>query len=368
MSILEISNLNVSYDGDRGCISGLDLSVEEGEILVILGPSGCGKSTLLKVISGLMRQDSGSVFIEGRDMEKIRPEKRPVSMVFQKSLLFRNMSVSKNINYAPRLLGTMKSKELAEETERMLELVDLKGYGDRKANELSGGQEQRVSLARALITHPKILLLDEPLSALDAELRVSMRRSIREICKSLNQTVVFVTHDQEEAVAIADRIALLSEGKIQQCSEPAEFYRRPANAQVAKFFGWKNLVPCSWDGRRASCQLGDFEINRPDLGEGSCMIALRPEAVRESEVGRYEATVRDVSFMGSHTDYVLEINGIEIHASMNSGKIRSTWDKISVDIGPSGVWAVPSDSVPVTDRNVSAGRKGVFSKLFGRKS
>ena len=239
MSFLEIKNIEKTYDGSGiPCLEGLDLEMEKGEIMVILGPSGCGKSTLLRIIAGLDSQDAGTVTLDGERMDSMSPERRPVSMVFQKAYLFPNMDVRRNVNYAPRINGVLKGKELDAETDRMLDLVDLRYLAERYPRQLSGGQEQRVSLARALITKPKLLLLDEPFSALDAELRISLRNNLRAICKEIGQTVIFVTHDQQEAVAIADRIALMSNGRILQCSEPNEFYHRPNSYETAIFFGW----------------------------------------------------------------------------------------------------------------------------------
>ena len=339
MGFIEISDLCAGYSKDRQCIDHMGLSVEKGEILVILGHSGCGKSTLLKVVSGLMRQSEGTVTIDGQEQGRTPPEKRPVSMVFQKALLFRNMTVAKNVNYAPRLLSTLKGEELKAETDRMLKLVDLEGYGDKKANELSGGQEQRVSLARALITKPKVLLLDEPFSALDAELRVSMRKSVREICKSLGQTVIFVTHDQEEAIAVGDRIALMEDGRIVQCSEPTEFYTRPNTKSVASFFGWKNFVPCVCAGGRVTSCLGEMEIPY-DHDDGEATLTVRPEAFEECADGTIEAKVTSLQFMGSRMDYQVDVGGNELYIALDTNILHKVGETIRLKVAGRGVWVV----------------------------
>lgn len=365
MSFLEIENLNAGY-GDRACIRDLGMHVEKGEIAVILGPSGCGKSTLLKTISGLLAQESGTIRIDGEDMRGMPPEKRPVSMVFQKALLFRNMNVSNNVNYAPRLLGTIKGDELRSETERMLEMVGLKGFGDRRSTELSGGQEQRVSLARALITRPKVLLLDEPLSALDAGLREEMRSSIRRICKELGQTVVFVTHDQEEAVAIADRIGLMIDGRIVQFAVAEEFYRHPSSEDVARFFGWRNLVPCRYDGRGVlESSIGRFRINGFESDPGEKTMVMRPEAFFESRDGPVVGMVKEARYMGVRIDYLLDCNGQELFVSLDSNYLRRNGEELRLDVANNGIWAVEPKTPEPESAEPPAKRRGILS-LFRR--
>ena len=280
MSFLKIQNIRKSYVPGEPVIRSVDLEVNEGEILVLLGSSGCGKTTLLKTIAGLEEQDAGSIVIDGVDMAGVRTEKRPIAMVFQKSLLFRNMTVEQNINFAPRVNRTMSKAEYQKRTEELLELIDMPGMGKKRATELSGGQEQRVSLARALMTQPKVLLLDEPLSALDAKLRVSMRQHIRRLNAETGTTMVFVTHDQQEAVEMASRIALMHDGRILQYAPPQEFYTQPASYEVAEFFNWKNYVPAMKVGPRVACALGEFLFPTSDLPDGPCVLCIRPEAAR----------------------------------------------------------------------------------------
>ena len=236
MGFLEVNNLTKRYHGEKQpCVRAFNLSVDQGEVCVLLGASGCGKSTVLKVIAGLEEAQEGTVTIDGEPMEGIAPEKRPVAMVFQKALLFRNMTVEQNVNFAPRVNRTMPKDELARKTSEMLELVGLGGMEKKKATALSGGQEQRVSLARALMVEPKLLLLDEPLSALDASLRETMQDYIRALNRETGTTMVLVTHDQQEAIALADRIAVMHDGRIVQIATPREFYERPRTEYVASF-------------------------------------------------------------------------------------------------------------------------------------
>lgn len=285
MSFLELEGVTKRYKGESAaCVSDLDFSVEKGEVMVLLGESGCGKTTILKMIAGLEDQDAGHVRIDGEVMDGVVPEKRPLSMVFQKALLFGHLTVEQNVNFAPRVNRSMPRAELARKTEEMIDLVGLHGMGKKKATQLSGGQEQRVSLARALMVEPKVLLLDEPLSALDATLRANMQRYIRQLNRDTGVTMVFVTHDQSEAVAVADRIALMRSGCIVQCDEPRAFYERPANRYVAEFFGWKNFVPAKREGTRVSCALGKFEL-AGHVDRAAARRADGADAVREAASG-----------------------------------------------------------------------------------
>ncbi|MGN1044763.1 MAG: ABC transporter ATP-binding protein [Candidatus Methanomethylophilaceae archaeon] len=370
MSFLEIRGIEKTYRGTSGpCLDGLELEVERGEITVILGPSGCGKSTLLRIIAGFEPLDGGTVTLDGEDLRSMSPERRPVSMVFQKPYLFPNMNVSRNISYAPRLNGTLKGTELRDETERMLELVELKGFEGRMPSQLSGGQEQRVSLARALITRPKLLLLDEPFSALDAELRVTMRNSLRRICKELDQTVIFVTHDQQEAVAIADRIALMGHGCILQYSEPNEFYHHPVSYDVAMFFGWKNAVPARQTGRTVVSGLGEFELDVPEVPERDVMLMVHPQAAMCTPRGAFAGIVLDASYLGTISTYRVDCGGVILDIQVSCRNIYAPGDMIRFNIDGSMVWPVDvpagEDAVPTdgaTGRNPFSRLKGL---LFG---
>ena len=366
MSFLTIDSITKQYKGTSGpCLENLSLEVEKGEILVFLGPSGCGKTTLLKIIAGLEVQDSGSVVIDGECIDPIPTEKRPISMVFQKPYLFKNMTVEQNISFAPKVTGRFRDKEeMEKETQRYIDLVRLNGFEKRMANQLSGGQEQRVSLARALILKPKLLLLDEPLSALDASLRVEMRSSIREICKELGQTVIFVTHDQEEAAAIGDRVALISGGHVEQCGPVSEFYERPVSKKVSDFFGWKNYVPCTFENGIAGSPLGEMEIGYSG-GPGEKLLTIRPEAICDDENGQIECRVEEVSYLGTRVDYRLDANGISLFASMDAEIIRRPGDTMKVSISKRGCWIV--DDVPESESVMAGEEKRSFLKRLFRK-
>ena len=342
MSFLELEGITKRYKGEPvACVSNLDFSVEKGEVMVLLGESGCGKTTLLKTIAGLETQDAGHVRIDGELMDGVVPEKRPLSMVFQKALLFAHLTVEQNVNFAPRVNRSMPRAELARKTEEMIDLVGLHGMGKKKATQLSGGQEQRVSLARALMVEPEVLLLDEPLSALDATLRANMQRYIRQLNRDTGVTMVFVTHDQSEAVAVADRIALMRGGRIVQCDEPRAFYERPANRYVAEFFGWKNFVPAKRAGARVSCALGEFGA-AGGVGEAAerGWLAVRPEGAVNIGGGALQATVETAQCDGVWTAYQVKCCGESLVLKIPSRHRFSCGDEFSFDVDANMVWFV----------------------------
>jgi len=345
MAFLQIDGLIKRYPGEaEPCVRGFSLEVERGEICVLLGASGCGKSTVLKMVAGLEDAQEGSVVIDGERMEGIPPEKRPVAMVFQKALLFRNMTVEQNVNFAPRVNHTMGKAELARKTAEMLELVGLAGMGPKKATALSGGQEQRVSLARALMVEPKLLLLDEPLSALDASLRESMQEYIRRLNRETGVTMLLVTHDQQEAIALADRIAVMHDGRVVQLGSPREFYERPQTEYVASFFGWKNFIPATRQGTEVDCALGVFEL--PDLppdAPASGMLVARPEAACNVGSGALRGCVADATFRGMSVGATVECNGAKLALSLPLGQVPPVGEELHFDLDPALLWFVADD-------------------------
>lgn len=237
MSFVEIKNFEKSF-GDTKVLKNLSLNIEEGEFITLLGPSGCGKSTLLRCIAGLNSIDNGSIFIDNKDMTNTLPKDRHIGMVFQNYALFPNMTVWENIEFG---LKMKKEKDYDEKIKSIIDMVELNGKENYYPNELSGGQQQRVAFARALITRPKILLLDESLSALDAKIRKSLRDKLRKIQKQLGITTIFVTHDQEEALAVSDRVFVMNKGEISQFGTPEEIYTNPANEFMVDFIGNYNI-------------------------------------------------------------------------------------------------------------------------------
>lgn len=239
MSYLKLKNITAAYDANP-VLRDFSLSVGRGEFVALLGASGCGKTTALKIVAGLLEQDAGEIWLDGNDISRVPAERREMSLVFQKPLLFPFLTVAENVAFGLKMRNFPKA-EIRDKVAEVLKLVQLENFETRLPRQLSGGQEQRVALARAIVTDPRVLLLDEPFSALDARLRSEMRNLIRELQRRLKITAVFVTHDQEEAVSVADRIAFLDGGKLAQISEPKDFYLKPNTVAVARFFGWKIL-------------------------------------------------------------------------------------------------------------------------------
>jgi spermidine/putrescine transport system ATP-binding protein len=239
-AIVKLENL-CKHFGDVIAVEDVNLEIEEGEFVTLLGPSGCGKTTTLRMIAGLEMPTSGLLFLEGQDVTNTAPEKRPVNMVFQAYALFPHMTIAENIAFGP-MIKKWSKEEIERDVEEMLRLVQLEGFGPRKSNQLSGGQAQRVALARALINRPKVLLLDEPLGALDLKLRKAMQLELRSIHERLGMTFVYVTHDQEEAMVMSDRIVLMNEGRIVQVGSPTELYNNPSSEFASSFIGEANLL------------------------------------------------------------------------------------------------------------------------------
>ncbi|MEY8387010.1 ABC transporter ATP-binding protein [Oscillospiraceae bacterium 38-13] len=240
MSELTIKGLRKSF-GQHEVLKGIDFSLESGKFLSLLGPSGCGKTTILRIICGLETADSGEVLVDGKDVSKIKPEKRNIGLVFQNYALFPSMNVAKNVGYGLKM-HKVSQGEIDQRVEEALDLVKLSGYGPRKVTQLSGGEQQRVALARSLVTRPEILLLDEPLSALDRKVRAEMQYEIRNIQRKIGITTVFVTHDQEEALTMSDQIILLNKGTIEQQGDPWQIYSHPASVFASDFLGKANLI------------------------------------------------------------------------------------------------------------------------------
>jgi ABC-type sugar transport system ATPase subunit len=341
MSYLRLDGIKKTYPGRPSpVLEGFGMSADEGEILVILGASGCGKTTLLKIVSGLERQDEGHVVLDGRTIDALAPERRSAAMVFQKSLLFRNMTVAENINFAPRLNRTVGKSELKRKTEAMLELLHLDGLGAKRVTELSGGQEQRVSLGRALMTEPKLLLLDEPLSALDVGLKWALLAHIKELNRKLGTTMLYVTHDQKEAAAAANRIAFLHQGKITRCAEPHVFYSRPASKAEADFFGWDNCIPAEKKGTRIRCAMGDFALKGVGLEDGGMSLCIRPEAAENIGAGAFRGRIASVLPQGIDTVYEVVCRGIRLKLILRAQYLFSVGEEISFDINNAMIWGV----------------------------
>ena len=261
MAELAVNDLKKSF-GENEVLKDISFSVESGKLLSLLGPSGCGKSTILRIICGLETADSGEVLVDGKDVTKVRPEKRGIGMVFQNYALFPSMNVARNVGYGLKM-QKVPAAEIEERVTEALELVKLGGYGPRKVTQLSGGEQQRVALARSLVTKPDILLLDEPLSALDRKVRGEMQYEIRSIQQQVGITTVFVTHDQEEALTMSDKIILLNRGYIEQEGDPWSIYSRPVSVFASDFMGKANLISGTLMCEDGNWLISDGEIRVP---------------------------------------------------------------------------------------------------------
>jgi putative spermidine/putrescine transport system ATP-binding protein len=283
--------------GEVRALDGLDLDLAPGEMVVLLGPSGCGKTTALRILAGLDVADSGSVLVNGKDVTNVPANKRGMGMVFQAYSLFPHLTVAENVAFGLKLRGDDRRKRAARAAE-MLELVGLSEHGNRYASQLSGGQQQRVALARALAIEPAVLLLDEPLSALDAKVRVQLRDEIRRVQLEVGTTTLFVTHDQEEALAVADRVGVMNKGRLDQVAPPTELYARPATRFVAEFVGLSNRLRAEVGGGSATVLGGRLPLLDGSLDHGTGVALVRPEAVAVSSSGDPNARVVAVAFLG----------------------------------------------------------------------
>ncbi|MGA0542332.1 ABC transporter ATP-binding protein [Neotabrizicola sp. VNH66] len=330
------------YYGDYHALRGINGTIKAGEFFSLLGPSGCGKTTLLRTIAGFEGIDSGAVLIDGKDMKNVPANVRPTNMVFQSYAIFPHMSVAENVGFGLRR-DPMSKAEKAKAVEEALEMVGLKGYGARAAHALSGGQRQRVALARALILKPKVLLLDEPLSALDKKMREHMQVELIRLQRQVGITFVLVTHDQEEALVMSDRIAVMFEGQIAQLADPETLYRRPNSRKVADFIGTMNFIPCTI----LSEEGGRIEVDAKGLGRASLapdqappakgeapVVGLRPETLTLVYPGQTtgERTVPgkidEVIYFGDMTyyDVYLADTDVEVRLSMRNVPGRPVLD------------------------------------------
>ena len=307
MAFLELSGIQKSF-GDVAAVLDFNLAAERGEFVSFLGPSGCGKTTTLRMIAGFEKPTGGAITIDGTDITYRPPNQRNVGMVFQSYALFPNMTVAGNIGFGLKVRKRSKA-DIDRRVGGLLELIHLEGRGDRYPYQLSGGQQQRVALARALAIEPQVLLLDEPLSALDAKIRVILRKEIRAIQRQLGITTVYVTHDQEEALSLSDRVVVMSDGRIEQIGTPFEIYNYPATAFVASFVGTLNLVAAGViDAGAGRLSVAGHEVRTSKAVTegatgGAVTLAVRPEGIHLGDGGpgdnRLHGQVEDINFLGS---------------------------------------------------------------------
>ncbi|WXL27797.1 ABC transporter ATP-binding protein [Ectopseudomonas mendocina] len=328
MSYLSIQNLHKCY-GETTVFTDINCDIAKGEFITLLGPSGCGKSTLLRCIAGLTDVDGGQIKLEGEDLIPQRPQKRGIGMVFQSYALFPNMTVQQNVAFGLRM-QKIKGSEAEQRVKEVLALVEMTDFAGRYPQQLSGGQCQRVALARSLVTRPRLLLLDEPLSALDARIRKHLREQIRSIQQELGLTTIFVTHDQEEALTMSDRIILMNGGKIVQSGAAEDLYTAPADAFAAGFIGNYNLLD-----QVSASQLLSRPVNS--------RIAIRPEAIEVSHNGSIEALVRSHSLLGNVIRYRVEARGIELLVDVlnrSPADLHSNGQRITLNIQDNAICEV----------------------------
>ncbi|MDO4204762.1 MAG: ABC transporter ATP-binding protein [Selenomonadaceae bacterium] len=331
--------------GDVTAVGDFNIDIQEGEFISFLGPSGCGKTTTLRMVAGFERATEGNIIIDDRIVSSsdqgifVPPEKRGVGMVFQSYAVWPHMTVAENVGY-PLKIQKVPKEERQARVQEMLEMVRLGEYGDRYPNQLSGGQQQRVSLARALVMRPGLLLLDEPLSNLDAKLRESMRFEISAIQKKLGITVIYVTHDQSEAMTMSDRIVVMSMGVVQQIGTPYEIYTRPANKMVADFVGLINFIPAEQKGDRAFIKGTNFSVPYDGAPKDELQIAVRPENITMSvNGGAIAGTIEEFFYLGDSVDYRVLVGdtiirviekGAELGALKIGDKVFLDMDKVMV--------------------------------------
>ena len=349
-NLIELKNIVVEFDSEP-ILRDISLSIKDGEFVTLLGPSGCGKTTTLRIIAGFVSQNSGDVFFDGRNINDLPPYKREVCTIFQRYALFEHLNVFENVAFGLRV-RKLPEKEIKSKVGEMIELVGLKGFEKRRIATLSGGQQQRVAIARALVTSPKVLLLDEPLAALDLKLRKDMQVELKKIQQRLKITFIFVTHDQEEALSMSDRVVVMDKGLIQQIGTPQDIYNEPENAFVADFIGDSNILDgimredykCEFAGKVFDCVDKGFDKDEP------VDIVIRPEDIDVTvpEKGHLSGIVTGSTFKGVHYEVIVDIKGfkwmIQTTDCINVG------DNIGIVLNPEDIHAM---------------KKSEYSGMFG---
>ncbi len=341
MSDLTMTNITKSF-GKVEVLRGIDLTIRSGEFVSLLGASGCGKTTLLRIVAGLEGVSTGKVEIGGADVTDLPPEKRDIAMMFQSYALLPHMSVAENVRFPLRMRRVGAREEQDAKVKAALETVQLTHLADRAPRQLSGGQQQRVALARAIVSDPKVLLLDEPLSNLDARLREEMQVELIEIHRRIGLTTLFVTHDQDEALSLSDRVVLMNAGEIEQEASPREIYDAPATAYASSFLGAANLVPARIEGDVA--RLADGQALRVSTGspDGKATLALRQENVDFLDDGGLTATVITRVYLGSRHRYILDLAGQKISVLAPASVMLEPGSQARIGIAPDRVRILPA--------------------------
>jgi ABC-type Fe3+/spermidine/putrescine transport system ATPase subunit len=346
MTQVDLLHLTKTYANRHTAVQNVTLSLPSGQITALLGPSGCGKTTILKMVAGLLEPSGGDILFGGVSVLGIPAERRTAVMTFQNHLLFPYMSVGENIGFGLKMQGVAKQVR-AQKVAEMLELVQLAGFADRRPHQLSGGQQQRVALARALIIAPEVLLLDEPLSNLDAHLREEMRTLILSLQREMGLTTLFVTHDQEEAVILADQIALMSHGRVLQFAPPRHFYERPRTAEGARFFGGVNFLPAQKQGEHFLVAGQPFAVPAGrNLPDGNYQLTIRPEHIRLSLLAEGvenwlpAATIQHTLYTGTHTRLRLQAANTELTVLASSDLPLGVNTAVALHFPPEKLWTL----------------------------
>ena len=348
--LIRLTNLVMEFDGER-ILDSINLYINDREFLTLLGPSGCGKTTTLRVIGGFLTPTSGDVLFDGKRINEVPAYQRKINTVFQRYALFPHLDVYDNIAFGLRI-AKLPEEEIDERVTEMLEIVSLKGFENRKVTSLSGGQQQRVAIARALVNRPKVLLLDEPLGALDLRLRKDMQNELKRIQQAMGITVIYVTHDQEEALTMSDTIVVMDKGKIQQIGRPEDIYNEPKNAFVADFIGESNILDgvmvedylVKFFGRSFQCVDKGFEKNEP------VDVVIRPEDIDivPADEGHLCGTVTSVTFKGVHYDTIVDFKGFK-------------WLIQTTDFCPEGSYI----GIRLNPEDIHIMHKSEYSGMFG---
>ena len=336
-NIIELKNISVSFDGEQ-ILDELCLDIKDKEFITLLGPSGCGKTTTLRLIAGFLEPDSGDIIFQNKKINNVPAYKRPVNTIFQRYALFPHLNVYENVAFGLRI-KKFKENEIKAKVAEMLSLVNLTGYENRSIDTLSGGQQQRVAIARAIANHPKVLLLDEPLAALDLKLRKDMQRELKRIQQQLGITFIFVTHDQEEALTMSDRVVVMDGGKICQVGTPEDIYNEPQNAFVADFIGESNIIGAIMVKDRLVNIMGaDYECVDTGFGTNNPVdVVIRPEDIilTEPQQNRITGIVTSVLFKGVH--YEIEVTAGDFKWLIHSTKDEPINAKVSIFVEPENI-------------------------------
>ena len=350
--MLRVTGLEKRYAGSKAlAVRGVSFEVAQGEFFTLLGPSGCGKTTTLRSVAGLEVPDSGEILLDGRPVFSaarrlaVPVNRRDIAMVFQSYAIWPHMTVAGNVGF-PLEAKRVRGAEARRQVDRALDMVGLSAFADRPASLLSGGQQQRVALARAVVKEAKLLLLDEPLSNLDSKLREQMRAELRELQQRIGTTAIYVTHDQEEAMSLSDRVALMQDGRVVELGTPQQLYLRPRSQFTARFLGLAELVPCrildrQGDEARLDTPFGPL-VSRalPDAPDGALSLLLRPEHIEIADTALpghgnvFRGTVRRAGFSGRHVDYQVQVGDRTIHVQASSAALRPVGSEVVLHIAP----------------------------------